>query len=500
MKPSTPPTVDFDIAIIGAGMSGINMAYHMQTQAPPDTSYVILESRDSIGGTWDLFRYPGIRTDSDVHTFGFTWNAWRENRPLAAGDKILDYMRHSVSLHGIDKKIRFHHRVVSANWVSKFSLWSLQLTVGYEETTSQTLHTRFIVLGTGYYDYRTPLAADIPGLKSFNGDVIHPQFWPESFDYAGKDVVVIGSGATAVTLVPAMAEKAKRVTMLQRSPSYIYSLPSRDIVGNIVRKIFPWSVASRINRARWIFLSYLLYYLCTWFPRSARLLLTKLTRKQLPAGMPWKPHFNPSYGPWKQRLCFCPDGDFYAALRSGKAEVVTGTIKNINAQGVQLDSGDVLKPEVIVTATGLKMKFGGGIKISVDDLPVDPTQKFMWKGSLLQDVPNLVFVLGYFNASFTLGADVTAQLFVRLLNMMKDKGASGIVPRLEHPESMKEQPVLPLSSTYVNASAAYLPKAGEHIWAPKSNYPADMVKATWGDITTGLEFVQAAKTGLEQKR
>lgn len=486
MTQSSGNTVDFDVVIVGAGISGINTAYHVQTRAPKGTSYAIFEGRGVIGGTWDLFRYPGIRTDSDVHTFGFSWHTWAGEKPLAAGQQILNYMQQAATSHGIDKNIRFRHKVLSADWDSKLLSWSIKVLA---DGQPQTFRASFIILGTGYYDYDEPLAAEISGIERFKGPVIHPQFWPEAFDYCDKRVVIIGSGATAITLVPAMSEEADHVTMLQRSPSYVYSLPTRDLVGTIIRKILPHPIARRINRLRWVFLSNFLYSFCTWFPKVAKFLLTKAARKQLPSSVSWHPHFNPRYDPWQQRLCFCPDGDFYSSLRSGKADVVTGIIKDITANAIELQSGEILHPDIIVTATGLNLKFGGGVKLSVDQQEVDPTQRFMWKGSLLQDVPNMVFILGYFNASFTLGADVTAELLVRLLCTIHKKGARAIIPRIQNLESTKEQSVTGLTSTYVTAGASHLPKGGQGMWAPKSSYFPDMLKAKWGSITKDLEFL-----------
>lgn len=474
---------DVDVAIIGAGMSGINAAYHLEAMGVP---YTIFEARDGIGGTWDLFRYPGIRTDSDAHTFGFYWNPWSEATPFAPGSHILAYMRRSAARHGIDNKIRLQHKVLSANWLSKPALWSLDVRDARGET--RTFRTRFVVLSTGYFDYNTP-AADIPGLESFAGPVLHPQAWPEDLDYAGRHVVIIGSGATAVSMVPAMAQKAARVTMLQRSPSYFLSLPNRDWLGDVLRGALPRSMACRLNRARWILASYFIYYFCQFFPRAARFLLTKLAVWQLPAGVPGTPHFDPAYGPWDQRLCFCPDGDFFASLRSRRAEIVTGTIKTVTSQTIELVSGQTLSPAIIVTATGLQLKFGGHVKVSVDGDAIDLSRKLMWAGSMLQDVPNLVFVLGYFNATYTLGSDVTCEVLVRILRCVRAKGASAVVPRLEHAD-MRARPFTSLSSTYFRTGAGLIPRVGKGIWGPRVNYVVDICRAKWRHLTTELQFLK----------
>ncbi|KAF7524669.1 hypothetical protein G7054_g11350 [Neopestalotiopsis clavispora] len=433
MASCTQHSIDSDITIIGAGMSGINIAYHIHSLSTLNMSYTILESRPTIGGTWDLFRYPGIRTDSDVHTFGFSWNPWDEGRPLASGQEIMDYMKRSAELHGIDKRIKFNQRVISANWNSTTALWTLVVS---GKGIIKKLSTKFLILGTGYYDYENPLKPDIPGLESFKGPVVNPQFWPEMVDYHDKHVVVIGSGATAITLVPSLVAKARLVSMLQRSPSYILNLPSQDVLGNWMRKFLPTTTVRSVNRVRWLFLSWLLLKLCRSFPSIARFIILRLTRRELSNTALLDQHFKPSYDPWEQRMCFCPDGDFYAALRSGKAQVITDHIEDITAEQILLSSGSSLKPDIIVTATGLNLKFGGGIVISVDGEVQDLTAKFMWRNALIQDVPNLCFLLGYFTAPYTLGSEVTSKLLVRMLNLMQQKGMRVVVPHLGDHESL----------------------------------------------------------------
>lgn len=483
--PDAAPTLDTDIIIVGAGISGINTAYRLQQEAPKGTSYVILENRDSIGGTWDLFRYPGIRSDSDIHTFGFSWKPWTDKRPLAAGDKILAYMKEAAAEQGITKNIRFRHKVLSVDWSSQHLMWAVTVQTGDE---IKTLHSRFIILGTGYYSYEKPLNTTIPGLENFKGEIIHPQFWPQNYDYSDKNMVIIGSGATAVTILPSVIEKVKRATMLQRSPTYIVPQPSNDWWTGFYQKVLPARLALRINRFRWISKSYFFYYFCHYFPNVARKAIRDLIVPQLPGSISADPHFKPAYKPWEQRMCASPDGDFYAALRTGKGEVVTDTIKQVAEHGIQLQSGKTLEADIIVTATGLQLRFGGDIKISVDGTLVDTPNKFSWKGAMLEDVPNLFYVFGYLNASWTLGADVVASLVTRLLHSMKRKNILAITPKLK-PAERKEAPMkVELSSTYMTGFRSVFPKSGKGQWQYNWNYMVDMYGAKYGDITTGLDL------------
>jgi cation diffusion facilitator CzcD-associated flavoprotein CzcO len=486
---SGSPDLDFDVAIIGAAISGINSAYRIQTLAPKGTTYAILEARDDIGGTWDLFKYPGIRSDSDLHTFGFQWRPWNSRNAIATAGAIMDYLRECVSWAGIDKNIRFGTRLLSADWSSTSLCWTLNCEVDGKPTT---FRARFIILGTGYYDYNEPLPAVIPGIENFKGQVVHPQFWPQDLDYTDKNMVIVGSGATAVTLLPNVANKAKHVTMLQRSPSYVLSLPTKDRLGSFFHAILPQSIASRLDFFRWLTTSYLLYKWCHAFPNAAKRWLKKETIKQLPQNIPWDPHFKPAYNPWDQRLCLCPGGDFYKALRGGKADVVTGHIKMVTEKTIEMESGERLTPDIIVTATGLKVMLAGGAKFFVDGKPIIVPDKFMWKGAMLEDLPNAAFVVGYTNASWTLGADATAHLVTRLLNTMQKKGAVAAVPRLKNPESMKSTPIFNLSSTYLVAAKSVMPKTGTGQWAPRTNYFTDIREAKRGDIETGLQFLKPA--------
>ncbi|KAK1515840.1 uncharacterized protein CCOS01_13038 [Colletotrichum costaricense] len=485
----------YDYIIIGAGISGINTAYYLQSHGPKNASYAILEGRPRMGGTWDLFQYPGIRSDSDIYTFGFSWNPWKGENPLAGGPEICAYLEESASEHGIDRHIKYNHQVASADWNSATCRWILKASVTgggandgtNEKQQTKTIAARFVVLGTGYYDYEQPLAAAIPGIDTFQGQLVHPQFWPKDLDYTNKNVVIIGSGATAVTLLPNIATDAARVTMLQRSPTYIIGMPSRKAgLQRFMLSILPKSVSSRLLRVQYFLLSYILYYYCQWFPGSARRFLLGAAKKQLPPNIPLDPHFKPRYNPWEQRLCVCPNSDFYQALRSGKADVVTDTIQEVTGSGIVLKSGRVLHPDIIVTATGLKIRFAGSIALSVDGRRVDPNTKFAFKGCMLQDMPNMAYVFGYANASWTLGAEATSSFLVRLWRGMEKKRLRAVTPLLEDP-NMKPNAMMPLKSTYVRNAAKVFPKAGSGRWAPRKNYLMDLWTAMTSDVFAGMK-------------
>ncbi|KAF2017744.1 FAD/NAD(P)-binding domain-containing protein [Aaosphaeria arxii CBS 175.79] len=484
ISPSQPKE-SFDVVIVGAGVSGINTARYLESDAPRGTSYVILDRRSHWGGTWDLFKYPGIRSDSDMSTFGYSWNPWHLDKPLATGPEIATYLSSSAAKVGADQHTRFQHQVLSANWSSAASRWTVTATKSDGERVD--FICRFMVLGTGYYNYDEPLKTTIPGLDQFSGRVIKPQFWPEKLDYMNKKIVVIGSGATAVTLLPSLAEDAKHVTMLQRSPTYIATLPmSGGIVSKVLGAILPKVVVRRWNRVRRLLMGYMFYYFCMWYPKQARDLLERGSALQLLPGAPVRPNHSPRYNPWEQRLCVCPDGDFYAALRSGKADVVTDVIEEVTSHSIVLKSGQKLQPDIIVAATGLQLQFAGGIKISIDEQAINPSSKFAWKGCMLQDVPNLFFVIGYVNASWTLSAETTATLLVRLLWRMRARGANVALPTLQQPEKMTQVPLFNLSSTYVKGSASIFPKGGIGQWAQKKNHIVDAWQSSWGDIVSGL--------------
>lgn len=398
-------------------------------------------------------------------------------------------MKESAEEYGIDKKIEYNTFVDNADYAD--NTWTLH-TSG---AAKKTYKARFIMLCTGYYDYKNPLETVIPGIENFKGKVVHPQFWPEDLDYTNKNVVIIGSGATAVTVLPVMAEKAKHVTMLQRSPSYIISAPREDALERAVRRWFSWapSFQDSVFRIKWILAPMLLTTYSKYFPERAKKMMYDLTRKQLPANIPLDPHFTPSYYPWEQRLCACPDGDFYKSLRSGKSSVATGHIETVTDNTIQLKSGQELHPDIIVTATGLKLKFAGGMKVTVNGKPFDIPEKFTWKGVMLEDLPNAAFVVGYVDASWTLGADATAQMMTRIMKRMKKEGVVEVIPRRSEKEkkTMKELSILRLNSTYVKKGKSELPKSGDSgQWMPRSYYIKDIMMAWFGDIKTNMEWVR----------
>ncbi|GFF50278.1 FAD-containing monooxygenase EthA [Aspergillus udagawae] len=491
MRPSNnTQDIDYDVVIVGAGISGVNFAYRLQ-ERNPNLTYCILEARHEIGGTWSLFQYPGIRSDSDLHTFGFEWRPWREKEIIAQGSMISNYIKESAEQEKIDRRIKFFHRVDRISWSTASKAWTLDITMNNPGSAKKVLRTRFIMLGTGYYDYKTPMHAEIPRIADFQGTVVHPQFWPKDLDYSGKDIVIIGSGATAVTLLPALAGKASHVTMLQRSPTYILPIPKENVIDRAIRFIFPRFLAFAMIRFKWILMSLLLVTYCQWFPNHARKSFLKKMKRELPQGMSLDPDFTPAYNPWDQRLCVCPDGDFYTCLRSGKGSVKTGIIDTVTKAAIRLKSGEELNPDIIVTATGLKMALAGGIEVIVDGEPYRVADHFMWKGAMLADLPNLVLAIGYVDASWTLGADATAQLACRLLNTMKRDSVSMIVPRCsdEEKKGMRETPSLYLRSTYVQRAKSVLPKTGDRPpWQRRSYYWKDMLTARWGDIWAGMEW------------
>jgi len=475
----------YDVIIVGAGISGINAAYRFQTQTP-DKTFTILESRGGMGGTWDFFKYPGIRSDSDLHTFGFPWQPWTEQKAIADGNSIVGYIKETAAAHGIDKKIQFHHKLLSADWSSDQQSWKILVDANGEK---QYYNARFLLMSTGYYDYAEALPTTIPGLKSFKGGVVHPQFWPEDLDYAGKKIVIIGSGATAITLLPNLADKAAHVTMLQRSPSYLLSVPGVDPLDAFARRFLPTWLFHYLVRLKFLIFPFLFFNFCRAFPNAARKMMRAGTMKRLPKNIDHDPHFKPAYNPWEQRMCVCPDGDFFECLHTGKADVATGHIKTVTEHGITLESGQKLEADIIITATGLKIQMAGGAKLRVDGEEVRIADKFLWKGAMVQDVPNAAFVLGYTNASWTLGADATAQLVTRLLKHMDSEHVSSAVPHIDDSSNMKVLPTLNLTSTYLTKAGGQLPKASNvGPWRARSNYFSDLFTAKYANITTGLQF------------
>ena len=470
--PTSPEPEHLDVLILGAGLSGIGAACHLRRRCP-QKSFAILEARQAIGGTWDLFRYPGVRSDSDMFTLGYSFRPWEQAESIADGPSILSYVRDTADAYGVDESIRFGHRAVRAQWSSEPARWTVEAERGRgRETVSFTCD--FLYACTGYYDYEQPFTPQFPGAERFGGEFIHPQHWPPDFDPAGRRIVVIGSGATAVTLVPALAASAAHVTMLQRSPTYILSVPEHD---PLVPRLCRWLSAERayaIVRWRNVLLTMLNFELCQRFPGMMRRLIRGLARKQLPPDFDVDTHLNPTYKPWDQRLCLVPDGDLFRAISAGSASIVTGTIATFTTGGVRLTSGEELPADVIVAATGLNLLFLGGVELQVDGETLDPGRLVAYKGMMLCGVPNLALTLGYTNASWTLKADLVAEYVCRLLHEMDARDAAICVPRAPA-KTMDRVPIIGLKSGYVLRSVERLPKQGtEPPWRLHQNYVRDV--------------------------
>jgi monooxygenase len=475
-----------DVLIVGAGLSGIGTAHHLQERCP-GKSYAILEGRASIGGTWDLFRYPGIRSDSDMHTLGYRFRPWTAAKAIADGESILEYVRDTAREAGIDTKVRFGHRVVRASWSSQEARWTV--TAERADGSEVTISCAFLMNCSGYYRYDEGYTPEFAGIEEFAGKVIHPQQWPEEPDYAGKRVVVIGSGATAVTLVPAMALDAAHVTMLQRSPTYILSVPGEDPIAKWLRKWLPQRALYPVVRWKNVLLQSLTYRLARTRPRFVKKVLRKGIVDALPTGYDVDTHFKPDYNPWDQRLCMVPDGDLFKVLSDGSAEIVTDRIERFTAGGIKLESGRELEADVVVTATGLNLLFLGGMRLEVDGEEVDQSHAIAYKGMMLGDVPNLAFTIGYTNASWTLKADLVAEYLCRLLNHMDAGGYDVCVPHLSDP-SVSPEPIMDFTSGYVLRSIAALPKQGsKEPWKLRQNYAVDLRKLRYGALEDGaLQF------------
>ncbi|NNG82578.1 MULTISPECIES: NAD(P)/FAD-dependent oxidoreductase [Acinetobacter Taxon 24D] len=460
-----------DILIVGAGISGIGLAAHLSKNCP-QRQFDIIERRESFGGTWDLFKYPGIRSDSDMSTFGFNFKPWQKANVLADGASIKGYLSEVVDEYQLKSKIHFKHRVLSANYDSSIRKWVVQI-----EDENQKRHTwiaNFVLGCTGYYNYDQGFQPDFPNQATFKGQFIHPQHWPENFDYTGKKVVIIGSGATAITLVPAMAKGgAAHVTMLQRSPTYIASVPSIDFVYDKMRKVLPEDLAYKLTRARNIGMQRGIYALAQKQPKLLRKLLLKSIEMQLKGKVDMK-HFTPSYNPWDQRLCVVPDGDLFKILRSGKASVETDQIEKFTETGIQLKSGQHLDADIIVSATGLQIQILGGIKASIDGKPIDTSKHMLYQGIMVSDVPNMAMIIGYINASWTLKVDIAADYICRLINYMDKNGYDQVIAQGDQTELMEDTVMGSLSSGYIARAADVMPKQGKHTpWNVTNNYLAD---------------------------
>jgi cation diffusion facilitator CzcD-associated flavoprotein CzcO len=474
----------FDVLIVGAGLSGIGAAYHLQDKCPR-RSYAVLEGRDAIGGTWDLFRYPGIRSDSDMHTLGYKFKPWTNPKAIADGPSILAYVNETAREYGIDRHIRFGHWVKRASWSSETARWTVEIERG-EKRELVRLSCNFLFMCSGYYDYEQGYTPEFAGRDDFRGRVVHPQQWTDDIEYAGKRVVVIGSGATAVTLVPALAERAAHVTMLQRSPTYIVSQPDQDQIANTLRRWLPERVAYGISRWKNILLGIVLFQFCKRWPERAKRLFIGAVRKELGPQFDVEKHFTPSYGPWDQRLCLVPNSDLFAAMRAGRASVVTDPIDRFTANGILLKSGAELPADLIVTATGLNLKFLGGMQVSVDGERIDPAKGMTYRGMMLRGVPNLAWAFGYTNASWTLRADLNCEYVCRLLNHMEQRGWLEARPELNDPE-VKEEGWMNLTSGYVQRSIHLFPKQGSKLpWKLYQNYALDLALIGFARIDDGV--------------
>ncbi len=469
---STASTDDeLDVLIVGAGLSGIGAAFYLQREHP-SKSYVILEARGATGGTWDLFKYPGIRSDSDLHTFGYEFKPWTSEKSIAGADDILAYLRETAAENGIDRKIRFHQKVLGASWSSAGALWLVD--IEHTDTGERTqLSCRWLFCASGYYRYDEGFTPRFEGRERFAGPIIHPQQWPADLDCAGKRIVVIGSGATAVTLVPALAESAAHVTMLQRTPTYVLPTPSVDPVAMLAKRLFSKERAHVLVRRKNIAMQRLVWSFCQRFPEAARRAIRWINAKQLPPGYPVDEHFNPPYGPWDQRLCAVPDSDLFKVISSGKASVVTDQIESFTEKGVQLKSGRVLEADIIVTATGLNLLAFGGMSLTVDGTHVHLPDTVAYKGMMLSGVPNFALAIGYTNSSWTLKIGLLCEHFCRLLAHMDAHGYTICCPESRDP-AMPTRPLLDFGAGYIKRSLDALPRQGNNFpWLTSMNYHAD---------------------------
>ncbi|MFN4095416.1 MAG: flavin-containing monooxygenase [Sphingomonas sp.] len=475
----------FDVVVVGAGISGIGAGYFLQRDCP-DRSYVILEGRERLGGTWDLFRYPGIRSDSDMYTLGYSFKPWTQAKAIADGPSILRYLDETAREHGIDRHIRHQHRVVAASWSTPDARWTVTVERGAERERVE-FTCNFLFMCSGYYNYEAGYLPHFEGREDFAGTIVHPQHWPEGLDYAGKRVVVIGSGATAVTLVPEMAKMAAHVTMLQRSPTYIVSRPSEDGIANWLRAKLPAKLAYRLTRLKNVGMQQFFYRIARKKPQQTKERIVQMVRDQLGPDYDVAKHFTPSYNPWDQRICLVPDADLFAAIRDGSASVVTDHIDRFEADGIRLKSGELLPADIIVTATGLDMQLMGGVPFSVDGQRVEPAKSLGYKAMMYSDIPNLASSFGYTNASWTLKSDLTCAYVARLLNTMKKRGMRQVTPRVG--ADVTQENFLTFTSTYVQRAIDRFPKQGDkRPWRVHQNYTLDLIDLKFGGIDEGMEF------------
>jgi len=484
------PVEHFDVLIVGAGLSGIGAGYHLQTKCPGKT-FVLLEGRQALGGTWDLFRYPGVRSDSDMYTLGYNFRPWVERKAIADGPSILKYIQDTARENGIDRKIRYGHKVTQAAWSSLNARWTVDAIGPGGHPVQFTCN--FLYMCSGYYNYEQGYLPDWPGMDRFRGTLVHPQKWPEDLDYKNKRVVVIGSGATAVTLVPAMAETAAHVTMLQRSPTYIVARPAVDPIATWLHKHFSARFADRLVRWKNVLFGMYFYNLTRRKPEIAKKMLLDLARQQLGPNYDIEKHLTPRYNPWDQRLCLIPDADLFLSLKSGKSSIVTDEIASFTETGLQLKSGGHLDADIIVTATGLNLKLLGGIQLCIDGVPANPAHSMSYKGMMYSDIPNFASAFGYTNASWTLKCDLTAEYMCRLLNHMDAGCYDYCTPRRRDP-SIVEESAIKMTSGYLQRASAILPKQGsKRPWKLYQNYMLDLLALRFGNVNDGtMEFTNGS--------
>ena len=471
----------FNVVVVGAGISGIGAGYHLQKQCP-NKSFVILEGRERFGGTWDLFRYPGIRSDSDMHTMGYRFKPWIDEKFIADGSSILNYLEETIDENNLGNKIRYQHKVLTSSWSSSTSKWTLEvknLTSGLTENFT----CNFLMMCGGYYNYDEGYSPHFENQEQFNGLIIHPQKWPDNLDYKNKKVVVIGSGATAVTIIPAMADQVEHITMLQRSPTYFMSAPDKDMIGNYFKKIFPQKTAYFLTRWKNILLGNYFYKQCVNNPEKVKEMLINGVRAHLGEDYDIDTHFTPKYKPWDERLCFVPNADMFEAMKSGKASVVTDHIDQFTETGIKLKSGEELTADIIIKATGLNLQFLNGIDVKVDNSQVNISEKLAYKGRMFNDIPNLACSFGYARASWTLGADLSSEYVCKLLNYMDKHGYDYCSPVIGK-EVREEGTYLNLSSGYVKRAIDRMPKQGSREpWKGNQSYLSDVTELRWGSIT-----------------